>query len=110
TRGSIGKSFRSNQFFESNKDKGYVSDVARESTLRGHEMSNFSFKVIIGIVMSFLNSPTEIQENSIQFSMESEFFKFFLELTDHLEIFSKTLRFNVTIVNFAKTKDETLPL
>ncbi|KAL4010234.1 hypothetical protein IC575_030427 [Cucumis melo] len=73
TRGSTGKSFRSNPFLESNKDKGYVSDLARESTLRGHEMSNFSFKIIIGIVMSFLNSPAEIRENSMKFSMETEF-------------------------------------
>ncbi|KAL0533882.1 hypothetical protein IC582_028154 [Cucumis melo] len=72
-------------------------------------MSNFSFKVIIGIVMSFLNSPTEIQKNSIQLSMEMEVFEFFVELTDHSKIFSKTLRFNVIIVTFVKTKDETLP-
>ncbi|KAL0545849.1 hypothetical protein IC582_015745 [Cucumis melo] len=94
TRGSIGKSFRSNPFFQSNKDKGYVSDLARESTLRGHEMSNFSFKIIIGIVMSFLNSPVEIRENSIQFSMKTTF---------------KTLGFNVIIVTSAKTQEETLP-
>ncbi|KAL0533575.1 hypothetical protein IC582_027610 [Cucumis melo] len=73
-------------------------------------MSNFSFKVIIGVVMSFLNSSTEIQENSIQFSMEMEFFEFFLELTDYFEILSKTLSFNETIVTSAKTKDETLRL
>jgi len=109
TRGSTGKSFRSNPFLESNKDKGYVSDLARESTLRGHEISNFSFKIIIGIVMSFLNSPAEIRENSMKFSMETEFFEFFPELADHFEIFSKTLGFNVTIVTSAKTQDETLP-
>ena len=33
-RGSTGKSFRSNPFLGSNKDKGYVSDLARQSTLR----------------------------------------------------------------------------
>ena len=42
-RGSTGKSFRSNP--GSNKDKGYVSDLARQSTLRGHGMSNFSVRI-----------------------------------------------------------------
>nr|GEW97502.1 ribosomal protein L5, mitochondrial [Tanacetum cinerariifolium] len=38
-RASTGKSFRSNLFLGSNKDKkGYVSDLARQSTLRGHGM------------------------------------------------------------------------
>jgi len=109
TRGSTGKSFRSNPFLESNKDKGYVSDLARESTLRGHSMFHFFFKIIIGIVLSFLNSPAEIRENSMKFSMETEFFEFFPELADHFEIFSTTLGFNVTIVTSAKTQDETLP-
>lgn len=109
TRGSTGKSFRSNPFLESNKDKGYVSDLARESTLRGHSMFHFFFKIIIGIVLSFLNSPGEIRKNSIQFPMETEFFEFFPELADHFEIFSNTLGFHVTIVTSAKTQDETLP-
>lgn len=73
-RGSTGKSFRSNPFLGSNKDKGYVSDLARQSTLRGHGMSNFSVR--ISIVMSLLDSPVEIRENSIQFSMETEFCEF----------------------------------
>ena len=64
-RGSTGKSFRSNQFLGSDKDKGYVSDLARQSTLRGHGMSNFSVR--ISTVMSLLDSPVEIRENPIQF-------------------------------------------
>ncbi|KAF3665229.1 60S ribosomal protein L5, mitochondrial [Capsicum annuum] len=41
-RASTGKSFRSNLFLGSNKDKkGYVSDLERQSTLRGHGMSHF---------------------------------------------------------------------
>lgn len=42
-RGSTVKSFRSNP--GSNKDKGYVSDLARQSTLRGHRMSHFSVRI-----------------------------------------------------------------
>lgn len=71
-RASTGKSFRSNPFFRSNKEKkGYVSDLARQSTLRGHGM--YSFLVRISTVMSLLDSPVEIRENSIKFSMETEF-------------------------------------
>uniref|UniRef100_A0A9I9D5B5 Uncharacterized protein n=1 Tax=Cucumis melo TaxID=3656 RepID=A0A9I9D5B5_CUCME len=51
-------------------------------------MSKFSFKIIIGIIMSFLNSLAKIQENSIQFLMEMEFFEFFLKMADYFEIFS----------------------
>lgn len=106
-RGSTGKSFRSNPFLESNKDKGYVSDLARQSTLRGHGMSNFSVR--ISTVMSLLDSPVEIRENSIQFSMETEFCEFSQELEDHFEIFEHIRGFNVTIVTSANTQDETLP-
>nr|UNA62825.1 ribosomal protein L5 [Oenothera biennis] len=106
-RGSTGKSFRSNPFLESNKDKGYVSDLARQSTLRGHGMSNFSVR--ISTVMSLLDSRVEIRENSIQFSMETEFCEFSPELEDHFEIFEHIRRFNVTIVTSANTQDETLP-
>ena len=106
-RGSTGKSFRSNQFLGSNKDKGYVSDLARQSTLRGHGMSNFSVR--ISTVMSLLDSPVEIRENSIQFSMETEFCEFSPELEDHFEIFEHIRGFNVTIVTSANTQDETLP-
>ncbi|TYJ30877.1 hypothetical protein E1A91_A06G159300v1 [Gossypium mustelinum] len=48
---------------------------------RGHGMSNFSVR--IAIVMSLLDSPVEIWENSIQFSMETEFCEFSPELEDH---------------------------
>ncbi|KAH7510988.1 hypothetical protein FEM48_ZijujUnG0059600 [Ziziphus jujuba var. spinosa] len=106
-RGSTGKSFRSNPFLGSSKDKGYVSDLARQSTLRGHGMSNFSVR--ISTVMSLLDSPVEIRKNSIQFSMETEFCEFSPELEDHFEIFEHIRGFNVTIVTSANTQDETLP-
>lgn len=105
-RASTGKLFRSNP--GSNKDKkGYVSDLARQSTLRGHEMSHFFVR--ISTVMSLLDSPLEIRERSIQFSMETEFFEFSPELEDHFEIFEHIRGFNVTIVTSANTQDETLP-
>nr|YP_010373896.1 ribosomal protein L5 [Hernandia nymphaeifolia]UPI56078.1 ribosomal protein L5 [Hernandia nymphaeifolia] len=106
-RGSTGKSFRSNPFLGSDKDKGYVSDLARQSTLRGHGMSNFSVR--ISTVMSLLDSPVEIRENPIQFSMETEFCELSPELEDHFEIFEHIRGFNVTIVTSANTQDETLP-
>nr|AUD39338.1 ribosomal protein subunit L5 [Mussaenda densiflora] len=107
-RASTGKSFRSNPFLGSNKDKkGYVSNLARQSTLRGHGMSNFLVR--ISTVMSLLDSPVEIRENSIQFSMETEFCEFSPELEDHFEIFEHIRGFNVTIVTSANTQDETLP-
>ena len=106
-RASTGKSFRSN--LGANKDKkGYVSDLARQSTLRGHGMSNFLVR--ISTVMSLLDSPVEIRENSIQFSMETEFCEFSPELEDHFEIFEHIRGFNVTIVTSANTQDETLLL
>lgn len=104
-RGSTGKSFRSN--LGSNK-KGYVSDLARQSTLRGHGMSNFLVRILT--VMSLLDSPVEIRENSIQFSMETEFCEFSPELEDHFEILEHIRGFNVTIVTSANTQDETLLL
>nr|UTS76828.1 ribosomal protein L5 [Cuscuta microstyla] len=107
-RASTGKSFRSNPFLWSNKEKkGYVSDLARQSTLRGHGM--YSFLVRISTVMSLLDSPVEIRENSIQFSMEREFCEFSPELEDHFEIFEHIRGFNVTIVTSSNTQDETLP-
>ena len=107
-RGSTGKSFRSNRFLGSFKDKGYVSDLARQSTLRGHGMSNFLVR--ISTVMSLLDSPVEIRENSIQFSMETEFCELSPELGEHFEIFEHIRGFNATIVTSANTQDETLPL
>nr|YP_010835418.1 ribosomal protein L5 [Poa pratensis]WDZ67872.1 ribosomal protein L5 [Poa pratensis]WFQ83087.1 ribosomal protein L5 [Poa pratensis] len=73
-----GKSFRSNPFLGSEKDTGYVSDFARQSVLRGHGMYHFFF--IILTVMSMLDSPVEIRENSIKFFMETEFCEFSPEL------------------------------
>lgn len=108
-RASTGKSFRSNPFLRSNKEKkGYVSDLARQSTLRGHGMSNFLVR--ISTVMSLLDSPVEISENSIKFSMEREFFELSPELEDHFDIFEHIRGFNVTIVTSANTQDETLLL
>lgn len=110
-RGSTGKSFRSNQFFldqGSEKDTGYVSNLARQSTLRGHMMYNFLEKILA--VMSLYNSPVEIRKNSIQFPMETEFCEFFPELEDHFDIFEHIRGFNVTIVTSANTQDETLLL
>ncbi|XP_058224577.1 large ribosomal subunit protein uL5m [Rhododendron vialii] len=101
--GKSGKSFRSNPF--SGGKKGYVSDLARQSTLRGHGMSHFLVR--ISTVMSLLDSPVEIRENSIQFSMETEFCEFSPELEDHFEIFERIGGFNVTIVTSANTQDET---
>lgn len=107
-RASTGKSFRSNPFLGSNKGVVSVSDLARQSTLRGHGMSNFLFR--ISTLMSLLDSPVEIWENSIQFSMETEFCEFSPELEDHFEIFEHIRGFNVTIVTSANTQDETLLL
>lgn len=70
-------------------------------------MSNFSVR--ISTVMSLLDSPVEIRENFIQFSMETEFCEFSPELEDHFEIFEHIRGFNVTIVTSANTQDETLP-
>nr|QNJ89316.1 ribosomal protein L5 [Daucus guttatus]QNJ89338.1 ribosomal protein L5 [Daucus littoralis] len=105
-RASTGKSFRSNPFLGSNK--GSVSDLARQSAIRGHGMSHFLFR--ISTVMSLLDSPVEIRENSIQFSMETEFFELSPELGEHFEIFEHIRGFNATIVTSANTQDETLPL
>ncbi|KAL6321499.1 hypothetical protein AAG906_018468 [Vitis piasezkii] len=65
------------------------------NTLQGHGMSNFSVRILI--VMSLLDSPVEIWENSIQFLMQTEFY------LEHIG------RFNVTIVTSPNTQDETLP-
>lgn len=101
-----GKWFRSNLFLGSEKHTGYVSDFARQSALRGHGMSHF----LVRILTSMLDSPVEIRENSIQFSMEREFSLFSPELEDSFEIFEHIRGFIVTIVTSANTKDETLLL
>ncbi|XP_021749644.1 uncharacterized protein LOC110715378 [Chenopodium quinoa] len=62
----------------------------------------------LSTVMSLLDSLVEIRENSIQFSMETEFCEFSPELEDHFEIFEHIRGFNVTIVTSANTQDETL--
>ncbi|KAJ4744497.1 Ribosomal protein L5 [Rhynchospora pubera] len=103
-----GKSFRSNPFLGSKKDTGYVSNFSRQSVVRGHGM--FNFLVRIFTVMSILDYPVEIRENSIQFAMETEFLEFSPELEDHFEIFEHIRGFNVTICTSANTKDETLLL
>lgn len=106
---STGKWFQSNPFLESNKNKkGYVSDNARQSTLRGHGMSHFLVR--LSTVISLCYSPVEIRKNSIQFSMETEFCEFSPELEDHFEINEHIRGFNVTIVTSANTQDETLLL
>jgi hypothetical protein len=51
-RASTGRSFRSNPLLGSNK-KEYVNDLARQSTLRGHGMSNYLVR--ISTVMSLLD-------------------------------------------------------
>lgn len=71
-------------------------------------MSHFLFR--ISTVMSLLDSPVEIRENSIQFSMETEFCELSPELGEHFEIFEHIRGFNATIVTSANTQDETLPL
>jgi ribosomal protein L5 len=106
-RASTGRSFRSNPLLGSNK-KEYVNDLARQSTLRGHGMSNYLVR--ISTVMSLLDYLGEIRENSIQFSMDTEFCEFSPELEDHFEIFEHIRGFNVTIVTSANTQDETLLL
>ncbi|KAI3842470.1 hypothetical protein MKX03_035077 [Papaver bracteatum] len=47
-------------------------------------------------------------QNSIQFSMETDFCEFSPELEDRFEIFEHIRGFNVTIVTSANTQDETL--
>lgn len=103
------KSFRSYQWSEKEK-KGYVSDLARQSTLRGHGMSNFSVRIsTISQTNSLLDFPVKIRENAIKFSMETEFCELTPELEDHFEIFEHIRGVNVIIVTSAHTQDETLP-
>nr|QKO26544.1 ribosomal protein L5 [Apteria aphylla] len=101
----MGPYFQAGKWFPGNT--GYVSDFARQSALRGHGMSHFLVR--ISTVMSMLNSPVEIRENPIQFSMKTEFCEFSPELEDHFDLFEHILGFNVTILTSANTKDETLP-
>ncbi|KAL8101451.1 hypothetical protein AgCh_033383 [Apium graveolens] len=64
----------------------------------------------ITTVMSLLDSPVELRENSIQFSMETEFCELSPKLGEHFKIFEDIRGFNATIVTSANTQDETLPL
>nr|YP_010736417.1 ribosomal protein L5 [Plantago ovata]WEL36402.1 ribosomal protein L5 [Plantago ovata] len=104
-RSSPGKSFRSGA---TQDPKGTVSDLAQQSTLRGHGMSYFLIRM--STVMSLFDSPVEIRENSITFSMEREFCELSPELEEHFEIFEEIRGFNVTIVTSSNTQDETLLL
>ncbi|KAL6647801.1 hypothetical protein ACP70R_015238 [Stipagrostis hirtigluma subsp. patula] len=97
------KSSRSNPFMGSEKDT--VSEFARQSVLRGQGMYNFLVRILT--VMSMLDAPVKIQNNTIKFCMETESFEFFPELEDHFEIFEHLRGFNVTIVSSANTKDVT---
>nr|YP_009306140.1 ribosomal protein L5 [Corchorus olitorius]AOO95975.1 ribosomal protein L5 [Corchorus olitorius] len=108
-KGSTGKSFQSNPF--EGKEKAYVSDLARQSTLRGHGISNSLVKIltIMSLVMSLLDSTFEIRENSIQLSIETEFCELSPELVEHFEVFEHIQEFHVTIGTSANTQDETLP-
>ncbi|KAI5012109.1 hypothetical protein ZWY2020_024243 [Hordeum vulgare] len=90
------------------KDTGYVSDFARQSILRGHGMYHFLVRILT--VMSMLDSPIKIRENSIKYFLETEFCEFSPEMEDHFEIFEHIRGFNVTIFTSADTKDETLLL
>uniref|UniRef100_A0A7N0SWI5 Ribosomal protein L5 n=1 Tax=Kalanchoe fedtschenkoi TaxID=63787 RepID=A0A7N0SWI5_KALFE len=67
------------KIIQTQRDKGYVSDLARQSTLSQNLDSNVSF---------------------CEFSPELE---------DHFEIFAHILGFNVTIVALANTQGDTLP-
>ena len=101
-----GKCFWSNPFLGSEKETGDVSDFARQSAIRGHGMSNFFVRILT--VIPILNSPVEIREKPIQFSMEREFFELSPELEDSFVIFEHIRGFNVTILTSAKTKGEIL--
>ena len=72
-RGSIGKSFRSNPFLGSNKDKGYVNDLARQSTLRGHGMFHFLVRISTVMLISFQENYARTRGEEIR-----RFFFFFL--------------------------------
>ncbi|KAI3913374.1 hypothetical protein MKW92_001499 [Papaver armeniacum] len=72
--------------------------------LDGGSVSDLSWHSI----MFFLHSPLKIKQNSIQFSMETEFCEFSPELEDHFEIFEHIRGFNMTIVTSDNTQDVNL--
>nr|AKI85123.1 ribosomal protein L5 [Geranium maderense] len=92
--------------FVGSKDRGYVPDVIRPTTLRGQAMTNFLLRLLT--VMSMSDYKVKIRENMIHFWMDKEFCEFSPELEDHLEIFEHVKGgFNVSIVTTAETKEET---
>nr|AKI85121.1 ribosomal protein L5 [California macrophylla] len=92
--------------FVGSKDRGYVPDVIRPTTLRGQAMTNFLLRLLT--VMSMSEYKVKIRENMIHFWMDKEFCEFTPELEDHLEIFEHVRGgFNVSIVTTAETKEET---
>nr|AKI85119.1 ribosomal protein L5 [Monsonia emarginata] len=92
--------------FVGSKDRGYVPDVVRPTTLRGQAMTNFLLRLLTVMSMSYYK--VKIKENMIHFWMDKEFCEFSPELEDHLEIFEHVRGgFNVSIVTTAKTKEET---
>nr|AKI85122.1 ribosomal protein L5 [Geranium maderense] len=92
--------------FVGSKDRGYVPDVIRPTTLRGQAMTNFLLRLVT--VMSMSDCKVKIRENMIHFWMDKEFCEFSPELEDHLEIFEHVKGgFNVSIVTTAETKEET---
>nr|ULQ70063.1 ribosomal protein L5 [Xyris indica] len=100
-----GPSFKAGKCF--GKERGYVSDFARQRAVRGHGISHFLVR--ISTVMSMLDFPVEIRENPIKLFLETPFCEFSPELLDHFEIFQHIRGFNVTILTSTSTKDETLP-
>jgi hypothetical protein len=108
-RGLDFKAGKSNPFLGSKKDTGYVSNSSRQSVVRGHGMFNFLVRILT--VISILDYPVEIRENSIFLYMETEFCSFSPELEDNFDIFDEHIQgFNVTILTSANTKEETLLL
>jgi len=68
--------------------------------IKTKDMSNFSVR--ISTVMSLLDSPVEIRENSIQFSMETKFCEFSPKLEDHFEIFKTYSRVQCDYCHFGQ--------
>ncbi|KAK9169259.1 hypothetical protein Syun_001399 [Stephania yunnanensis] len=82
------------------------------TTKMGRRHNRMSFLLLRRARKGPLSQPIfsiEIRENSIQFSMETEFCEFSQELEDHFEIFEHIRGFNVAIVTSANAQDETLP-
>ena len=95
------------QEWKSARKEPEASDLAPESTLRGHGMA--SLWIRISTVMSLFDSAVEIRAKAIPFSMEREFCECSPELEDHFQIFEEIRGFHLTILTSANTQDETLP-